>query len=168
MCIADTHGQCVHLDRGGKIDHILHADQERLGVIVGNVVLRAEDRAQFRLHRGAGSVGDADDLLRNGDVVLEGQLRSVDHHGGKTGAQGFDDLLHALPVIQVQHHRGLHILGQRANCGGQALQLAVLDGCLTDCDDSGTVSSSTVSRMAWVISIVSILKAGIAIFFSSA
>ena len=106
---------------------------------MGNVVLRAEDRAQLRLHRGTGSVGDADDLLRNGDVVLEGQLGSVDHHGGKTGAQGFDDLLHALPVIQVQHHRGLHILGQRANCGGQALQLAVLDGCLTDCDDSGTV-----------------------------
>ena len=55
-----------------------------------------------------GGMGGLDDLLARGDVLLEGEPRGVDHHGGEAGANGDHDVGEGGAVVEVDHdgHRG--------------------------------------------------------------
>ena len=122
MAGADGDGQTIH-PRG--LDELLYLVGVGVGGVGGgdvHVVLDAGQTAQLPFHHHAVGVGVLHHLTGEGDVVLEGMLGPVDHHGGEAPVDaGFADLK-ILPVVQVQGH------GQAGVLDGGLHQLPQVDG----------------------------------------
>ena len=108
MRIADRHGQRIHPGFCGKLRHLpgIGAQRRRPAVIA--------DKAQFPLDRNAARMGHGHHLGGPGDVLGQGQARSVIHHRGKAAVDGGAADLQPLAVIQMRHHRNPGTVGQMA------------------------------------------------------
>jgi hypothetical protein len=75
-----------------------------------DIVFRAADFAQLCLHRHAYRSGHIHYPPGQSDIFLQGQLRAIDHHRGKTCPDTLHHLFKTGAVIQVQGHRDTGIL----------------------------------------------------------
>ena len=135
---ADRAGQRIAARALDEFDRLLRIGQ--LGVRLGDrdVLFDAAELAELGLDRDALGVGRVDDALRDGDVLVEGLRRGVDHHRAVEAAR---DAVHAgLLVAVVQMNREDRLredLVRRADHRLQQALVRVGAGALGDLDDEG-------------------------------
>ena len=103
----------------------------------GTVVLLAANLAELGLNghaHGAASVGDG---LGQGDVVLEGLVRAVDHDGGVASAEGLHAAVIAIAMIEVQGDGHGSALGGSLDHAVEVVQTGGLDGARGGLHDDG-------------------------------
>ena len=105
----DGDGQGIH---AGLVHKLFHLFGPCVGGILRtdlHVVLDAGQGAKFCLNHHALVMGILGDFLRQGDVLLEGLGRAVDHDGGESAVDaGFADLK-ICTVVQMQGNGKLRI-----------------------------------------------------------
>ena len=103
----------------------------------GTVVLLAANLAKLGLDghaHGAASVGDG---LGQGDVVLEGLVRTVDHDGGVARAEGLHAAVIAIAMLEVQGDGHGSALGGSLDHAVEVIQASGLDGARGGLHDDG-------------------------------
>ena len=73
----------------------------------GNLVLYTSQYAQLSLNGNVELVSILYHLLCQGDVLLVGKRRAVDHHAGETVVDAVLAELEAVTVVEVQHDLGM-------------------------------------------------------------
>ena len=122
------------------LDELLSLGRIGVGALAlnrGAVVLLAADLAELGLDRhahGATSVGDG---LGQGDVVLEGLVRAIDHDGGVASAESLHAAVIAIAVIEVQSDGHGSALGGSLDHAVEVVQTSGLDGARGGLHDDG-------------------------------
>ena len=122
------------------LDELLGLGRIGVGALAlnrGTVVLLAADLAELSLDRhahGAASIGDG---LGQGDVVLEGLVRAVNHNGGVASAESLHAAVIAIAVIEVQSDGHGSALGGSLDHAVEVVQTSGLDGARGGLHDDG-------------------------------
>ena len=101
----DRDGQRIDAGLRDEINDLLG-----LGVVAllgGNLVLDAGQHAQLALDRHVELVSVFNDLLRQGDVLVVGKRRTVDHHRREAHIDAALAEFERISVVEVQHDLGL-------------------------------------------------------------
>ena len=83
----------------------------------------------------SGGVGEVDGLAGDGDVRGEGQFGAVEHDRGEAVADGLDDLLDALAVVEMQDDGHLGVGGEIADERRHVTGLVIAEQPLEDLND---------------------------------
>jgi len=100
---ADGDGERVAPGALHEFDGLIGVGVDR--VFGRDLVLDARQLAQFGLDPHALVVGVFDHAAGDGDVLLVGQVRTVDHDGGEAAVDARLADVEVLTVVEVQHHR---------------------------------------------------------------
>ena len=101
----DGDGEGIATGTGGELDHFLGLGVVRL--LGGDLVLDTGQDTQLSLDRHVMGVGVLDDLLGEGDVLLERQGAGIDHHGRETVVDAALAELEGITVVEVQADLGM-------------------------------------------------------------
>ena len=124
----------------GTLNKLLGLGRIGVGALAlnrGTVVLFAANLTKLGLNghaHGAASVGDG---LGQGDVVLEGLVRAVDHDGGVARAESLHAAVIAIAVIEVQSDGHGSALGGSLDHAVEIVQTSGLDGARGGLHDDG-------------------------------
>ena len=104
VCRADGNCQRVYTGALNELLGLLEIG-ERVAVAAFQIVFLTADLTELSLDRNTGGCAGVGDAAGEGDVVLEGVVRAVDHDGGVAGAQCLHSQLEAVTVIEVHGNR---------------------------------------------------------------
>jgi len=130
---SDRDGEAVD---ASALDKVL--DLVRAGVVAllsSDVVLNASKDTELTLDSDVELVGVLDDLLGEGDVLLVGEGRAVDHDVGEAAGDAGDDKVVAVTVVEVE--------GNRDTLAVSADLLGVLNSTLGHVAEEGLVGIGT-------------------------
>ncbi len=130
---AHRHGQRVATGALHKLECLVRVCHSGLHFFWHGAGL--QHSAQLRLHRDASDVGDLDDLGSLGHVLFVEQLGAIEHERGKAFAQAAHVLLKAGAMVQVQHHRHIHLSSSDLDHACSHRQASVADGSLANLQD---------------------------------
>ena len=138
---ADRDGERVAARTGREVDHFLGLRVVGLGR--ADLVLDAGENAELGLDRDVVGVSVLDDLLREGDVLLVRQRRTVDHDGREAGVNAALAGLEAVAVVEVKDDlriRATELLGvfdRALSHVAEDRRVRILAGALRDLHDHG-------------------------------
>ena len=124
----------------GTLDELLGLGRIGVGALAlnrGTVVLLAANLTELSLDghvHGAASIGDG---LGQGNVVLEGLVRTVDHDRGVARAESLHAAVIAIAVIEVQSDGHGSALGGSLDHAVEVVQTSGLDGARGGLHDDG-------------------------------
>ena len=127
--VSRADGNCQRVDTGALNELLgLLGIGERVAVAAFQIVFLAANLAELSLNRNTGGCAGVGNAAGEGDVVLKGVVRAVDHDGGVAGAQCLHSQLEAVAVIEVHGNRNGCTLCGSLGHGKVVVQTGVLDG----------------------------------------